>query len=95
MSTTTHQEESYLAAVTERFHKSPESAAKSLADSLSNQHRVILLEALGNKAAGAPKDYLDKLFREVDTSAPLQQLDKYACSSAYKGLVLACSCHKH
>ena len=83
MSTTTQQEELYLATVTERFHQAPESAARSLADSLSNQQRAILLKALGNKAADAPRDYLDKLFQEVDTSAPLQQLDKYAYVSVY------------
>ena len=78
MSTTIQQEEQYLATVAERFQEAPESAAKSLADSLSNQHRAILLEALGSEAQRAPRDYVDKLFKEADTSAPLQQLDKYA-----------------
>ncbi|KAL3160846.1 hypothetical protein ABBQ38_009250 [Trebouxia sp. C0009 RCD-2024] len=84
MSTTTQQEELYLAAVTERFRNAPASAARSLADSLSNQQRAILLEALGSKAASAPRDYLDKLFQEVDTSAPLQQLDKEEFAKALK-----------
>lgn len=95
MSTTAQQEELYLAAVTERFKDAPQSAARSLADSLNNQQRAILLEALGNKAASAPREYLDKLFREVDTSAPLQQLDKYACISVYRWLSVDCFCLVH
>ena len=77
VSTSIQEEEQYLAAVAERFQESPETAARSLADSLSSQHRVILLEALGSEAQRVPKEYADKLFKEVDTSAPLQQLDKY------------------
>ena len=78
------QEQQYLAAFAERFQEAPETAAKSLVDSLSTQHRSILLEALGSEAKGVPKAYLDKLFQEADTSAPLQQLDKYAWFSVVK-----------
>lgn len=77
MSTSTQQEQQYLAALAERFQEAPETAAKSLVDSLSSQHRSILLEALGSEAKSVSKAYLDKLFQEADTSAPLQQLDKY------------------
>jgi len=70
------EEEQYLAAVADRFHAAPESAAKLLADSLSSQHRALLLQALGNEAQRVPRAYADKLFREADTDAPLQQLDK-------------------
>ncbi len=70
------EEELYLAAIADRFHAAPESAAKSLADSLSSQHRAVLLQALGSEAQRVPKEYADKLFREADTEAPLQQLDK-------------------
>lgn len=70
------EEEQYLAAVADRFHASPESAAKSLADSLSTQHRAVLLQALGSEAQRVPRAYADKLFREADTDKPLQQLDK-------------------
>ena len=81
MSTSTQQDQHYLAAFAERFQEAPETAAKSLVDSLSSQHRSILLEALGSEAKGVPQAYLDKLFQQADTSAPLQQLDKYACFS--------------
>lgn len=84
MSTCTQQEQQYLAAFAERFQEAPETAAKSLVDSLSTQHRSILLEALGSEAKSVPKAYLDKLFQEADTSAPLQQLDKYACFNVVK-----------
>ena len=84
MCTSTQQEQQYLAAFAERFQEAPETAAKSLVDSLSSQHRSILLEALGSEAKGVPKAYLDKLFRDADTSAPLQQLDKYAWFSIAK-----------
>lgn len=77
VSTSIQEEEQYLAAVAERFQEAPETAAKSLADSLSSQHRAILLEALGSEAQRVPKEYADKLFKEADTTAPLQQLDKY------------------
>ncbi|DBA94721.1 TPA: hypothetical protein ACH3X1_002276 [Trebouxia sp. C0004] len=70
------EEEKYVAAITDRFHASPESAAKLLADSLTSQHRALLLQALGNEAQRVPRAYADKLFREADTDAPLQQLDK-------------------
>lgn len=84
MCTSTQQEQHYLAAFAERFQEAPETAAKSLVDSLSSQHRSVLLEALGSEAKGVSKAYLDKLFQEADTSAPLQQLDKYAWFSVAK-----------
>lgn len=80
MCTSTQQKEQYLAAVAERFQEAPETAAKSLVDSLSCQHRSILLEALGSQANGIPRAYVDKLFQEADKNPPLQQLDKYACT---------------
>lgn len=80
MCTSTQQKEQYLAAVAEKFQEAPETAAKSLVASLSCQHRSILLEALGSQADGIPRAYVNKLFQEADTNAPLQQLDKYACT---------------
>ena len=77
VSTSIQEEEQYLAAIAERFQEAPEAAAKSLADSLSSQHRGILLETLGSEAQRVPRGYVDKLFREADTNAPLQHLDKY------------------
>ena len=70
------EEEQYLSAVADRFHAAPESAAKLLAENLSVQHRALLLKALGSEPEPVPKAYAEKLFNEVDTSAPLQHLDK-------------------
>lgn len=78
------EEEQYLAAIVDRFHAAPESAAKSLADSLSSHHRAVLLQALGSEAQRVPRAYVDKLFREADTNAPLQQLDKEEFIKALK-----------
>lgn len=65
------------AALTECLSSSaPEAAASGLIEGLSNQHRSILLQALGSDATKTPESYVNKLFEEADTRGPFQQLDK-------------------
>lgn len=69
-------EEQYFAAIADRFHADADAAANSLANSLSSQHRAVLLKALGSEAQPVLTEYAHRLFRDADTGAPLQHLDK-------------------
>lgn len=73
------EEQQLAAAIADRLSsKAPESAASALVEGLSTQQRTVLLKALGRDADAerVPGAYVDKLFKEVDTRGPFQQLDK-------------------